>query len=70
VRLRRGEFAPALADYEAALRLRPQMASARFGRGLTQLRLGRQAEGQADLQAAQAAEPAIAADFAKYGLTP
>jgi hypothetical protein len=46
------------------------MASARFGRGLTQLRLGRQAEGQADLEAAQAAQPEIAADFAKYGLTP
>ena len=67
---RTGELAPALADYEAALRLRPQMASARFGRGLTELRLGREAEGRTDMAAAQAAEPTIAADFARYGLTP
>jgi hypothetical protein len=35
-----------------------------------ELRLGRQAEGRTDMAAAQAAEPKIAADFARYGLTP
>jgi lipoprotein NlpI len=70
VRLRRGEFDLALADYGTALRLQPQMVSARFGQGLVELRLGREAQGRSDMAAATAADAHIAADFARYGLTP
>mgnify|MGYP006207638561 CR=1 FL=1 len=70
VRLRRGEVALALADYDQALSLSPELATARYGRGLARLRLGRENEGRSDLAAARAAEPDVAEDFARYGLRP
>jgi tetratricopeptide (TPR) repeat protein len=68
--LRRGDPAAARADYEAALKLRPQMASARYGHGLAELKLGRAAEGHADLAAAARLDPKIAADYARFGMAP
>jgi hypothetical protein len=46
------------------------MASARFGRGLAELKLGRTADGQADLALAAQLDPQIAANYAKFGVTP
>ena len=48
----------------------PQLASARFGQGLVEVKLGREADGRADMAAATATDAKIAADFARYGLPP
>ncbi|HEY2752239.1 hypothetical protein, partial [Phenylobacterium sp.] len=66
----KGDLELALADYATALRLRPQLATARFGQGLAELRLGREAAGRSDMATAEAAQPKVAAAFAKYGLAP
>jgi len=54
---------------EAALALRPELATALYGRGLARLHLG-QSEGQTDLAAASTIDPKIAANYARYGLSP
>jgi hypothetical protein len=41
-----------------------------IGRGIAALRLGRTAEGHADIAAATARDPRAAADFARLGVTP
>ncbi|HKR87355.1 MAG TPA: hypothetical protein VJS38_04210, partial [Phenylobacterium sp.] len=69
VRLRRDEPAQALGDYQAALKLRPAMVSALFGRGLAEKRLGN-AAAQEDLDHAAAVDPKVAGNFARYGLSP
>jgi tetratricopeptide (TPR) repeat protein len=58
VHLKRGEFELAIADYDAALAIEPGRGHYLYGRGIARMRLG-QAEGQADLVAAEAAEPGI-----------
>lgn len=69
VRLRRGEFAAAIADYDAALKLQPKQAWSLYGRGLAKLKRGDAVGGAADIQAALALQPAIG-EFAKQrGLT-
>lgn len=69
VRLRRGEFDAAIADYDAALKLQPKQAWSLYGRGLAKLKRGDAAGGAADIQAALALQPAIG-EFAKQrGLT-
>jgi tetratricopeptide (TPR) repeat protein len=70
LRLRRSEFALAVADYDAALKERPKLASSLYGRGIAKLRLGQAADGEADLAAAAKIEPGIAATYAKRGVTP
>jgi len=66
--LKRGEFDRAIAEYEAGLRLDPpNKADFLYGRGLAKTKKGN-ASGAADIEAAKAIKPAIAEDFAKYGL--
>jgi tetratricopeptide (TPR) repeat protein len=67
---RRGEFTLAVADYDAALKEIPRYAGSRYGRGLAKLRLGKTAEGQADLAAALKLDAGIAETFAKRGVVP
>ena len=69
VRLRRGEFAAAVADYDAALKLQPKQAWSLYGRGLAKLKRGDSAGGAADIQAALALQPAISAFSQQIGLT-
>ncbi len=57
----------ALDYFERTLAVAPDMAQALYGRGLVRLRLG-QAEGKADLSAAEQAQPGVGAYFAQYGL--
>lgn len=70
VHLRRGEFAEALADYDAALAEDPNLTGSLYARGIVKLRLGRTAEGQADIAAATKSDPGVAARYAGYGVRP
>ncbi len=68
--LRSGDHQAAWTDYDAAVRVNSGDAHSRYGRGVAAVRLGRAAEGQADLDAAAAMDGAIAAAYAGYGVTP
>ncbi len=66
---RRGEYALAVADYSSALKA-AKFASALYGRGLAELRLGKEAAGREDMAAALKLDPAIANTYAKRGAVP
>ncbi len=68
VELKLRRFQPAWTDYDAAARLEPATMEWRLGRGAAALKLGRTAEGQADIRAAEAGRPGITAEFAGYGV--
>jgi tetratricopeptide (TPR) repeat protein/predicted aspartyl protease len=70
VRLRLGDYDKSIADFDAALALRPQSAWSLYGRGVAKIRRSYAVEGQADLTAAAAIWPSIADDFAMRGITP
>jgi tetratricopeptide (TPR) repeat protein len=70
VRLRLGDYARSLQDYDASLKIQPRRPWALYGRGIDELRQGRAAAGQADLQAAVAVQPQIAAAFRRIGISP
>ncbi len=67
---RRGELLAAQADYDAALRLHRRLASSLYGRGIVKLRLAQEADGRADLAAAEKIEPGIAERYAAWGVRP
>ena len=48
----------------------PNIASSLYGRGLAELRLGKKAQGQADLAAAEKLDKTVVQLFAKMGLAP
>jgi hypothetical protein len=58
----------AIADYDAALKIKPNQASSLYGRGIGKLRIGKAAEGKADIAAAKAINSGIADEFASYGI--
>jgi tetratricopeptide (TPR) repeat protein len=64
---RKGDYAAAIADYDAALKLYPEYAEALFGRGAARIRSG-DAGGQTDMETAQKSKPGIAAAEAKLGI--
>jgi tetratricopeptide (TPR) repeat protein len=68
--LRSGQYDKALNDYNAVLKLQPKSAMSLFGKGLAERRLGKTAEGEADLNAAVALRADIKDWGAQYGLTP
>jgi tetratricopeptide (TPR) repeat protein len=70
VGLRQGRFQDAWDDYNAAVQTAPQTPHYLYGRGIAALRLGRTAEGQADIAAAAAISAGIAETYAGYGVTP
>jgi tetratricopeptide (TPR) repeat protein len=70
VRLRLGDYDKSIADFDAALELRPQSAWSLYGRGIAKIRRSYAVEGRADLTAAAAIWPSIADDFAKRDITP
>jgi tetratricopeptide (TPR) repeat protein len=70
VYLRLAQPDKAIADYDAALKERPNQASSLFGRGIAKLRKGMADDGEADLAAARAIDPKIDAQFADYGVKP
>ena len=70
VRLRLGDYDKSIADFDAALALRPESAWSLYGRGVARIRRKYVVEGQADMSAAAAVWPSIADDFARRGITP
>ena len=60
VYLRRGEYDRAIDDYDAALKLRPNLPWALYGRGVARTYKGDAAAGAADIAAAKALNPRIA----------
>lgn len=70
VKLRMGDFAGAVTDYDAALALNAKLAWSLYGRGLAKLKLGDKAGGEADIAAAKVLAPKLADRAAKYGLVP
>jgi tetratricopeptide (TPR) repeat protein len=70
VYLRLGNYDKAIADYDAALKLKPKAAWSWYGRGIAKLRKSKPAEGQADMAEAQKIAPKIAEQYARRGITP
>ena len=70
VDVRQKKLDEALADFTAALKLRPGLPIALYGRGLVELRKGLEAQGRADLAAAAARGPGLARRLAGVGLAP
>ena len=67
--LRQGQFDQAIADFDQALKLRPTLVSALYGRGLAKVKKGERASGDADINAAKAVKPDIAKELERYGVT-
>jgi tetratricopeptide (TPR) repeat protein/predicted aspartyl protease len=70
VRLRLGDYDKAIGDYDAALKINPQMAMALYGRGLAKIKKNKIAEGEADLTEAIKIAPGIADAYKRAGLSP
>jgi tetratricopeptide (TPR) repeat protein len=70
VYLKLGQFDKALADYDAAFSITklPDHADWLYGRGVTKLRKGDTAGGNADIARAKTIQADIADEFAKYGI--
>ena len=68
--LRQGRFQDAWNDYDAAIQARPDYADPHYGRGIAALRLGRMAEGVADLARATTLDPTVAQGLASDWITP
>jgi tetratricopeptide (TPR) repeat protein/predicted aspartyl protease len=70
VRLRLGDYDKAIEDYDAALRMNPQMPAALYGRGIAKIRKKKIAEGDADMTKAATIAPKIAQEFTALGIAP
>ncbi|HEX3810032.1 MAG TPA: hypothetical protein VHW02_10075 [Rhizomicrobium sp.] len=64
------QFANAVVDCDAALKLNPKMASSLYVKGVAELRLNTKDVGNADVAAAEAIDPKIAGTYAGYGVKP
>ena len=67
--LRQGDLREALADFDHALALKPDLVWAVYGRGIARRKLGDEAAGQADLEAARKLRPTVDADNARWGFS-
>ncbi len=70
VKLVAGDFAGAYEDFNAAWTRSNLLVVSLYGRGLAQIKLGREAEGRADIAAALAQDPDAAASYVTAGVTP
>ena len=70
VRMRLGDYDKSIADYDASLRISSADPGSYYGRGIDKLREKKTAEGEADIAAAIKLKPAIADEFAHYGVIP
>ena len=67
IRLRRGDLAGAVADFNTALARQPKAAWALYGRGLAEQRQGRKPTGDLDIVAATAIQPDLPTLAKRYG---
>lgn len=70
VLLRMGRLDEAVVQYNAAIGQQPKLAPALYGRGLAELKKGDKAKGEADIAAANALAPGLAAQYRRFGLAP
>jgi tetratricopeptide (TPR) repeat protein len=70
VRFRQGKWDDAITAYNSALSHNPYFAQSLFMRGLSELRKGDTAKGQADVAQAEAINPRISEEYVIYGITP
>lgn len=70
VKLRRGDFAGAEADYISAYAADREQTLSLYGRGLARIRLGDRERGAADVAAAAGKDPTLPGQFAAWGLVP
>ena len=70
VYLRRGEFAKARADFDAALAQNDKQASSLYGRSLARARMGDAAGAKADLEASAKSDAQLAENMKRFGLAP
>ena len=70
VRVRMGDYAKAIMDYDEALKASPDMAWSHYGRGIAKLRLGQKEAGEADLAKAKALDPKLHERAKKLGIAP
>jgi lipoprotein NlpI len=68
--LRIGNLDAAIAEYEIALRLRPDAPYSLYGRGIALIRKGRPKEGEDDLAKARLGDSHVDATFASIGMKP
>ena len=70
VLLRMGRLDDAIVQYTAAIGQQPKLAPALYGRGLAELKKGDKTKGEADIAAANALAPGLAAQYRRFGLAP
>jgi len=70
VRLRLGQYAQAISDYDEVLAKEDNVAWSHYGRGIAKLRLGRKEAGEADLAKARALQPDLPDLAKKAGVVP
>ena len=58
----------AITDYDAALKIDPNYASALYGRGTAKLKKGDNSGGNSDIASAKAIQSDVADDFVGYGV--
>lgn len=68
VHFRRGEYQAAVDDYNAAVSLDARNGHYLYGRGISRIKLGLTAEGQADLAHAAELDPSVAGEYRSYGV--
>lgn len=68
VRLRLGDYAKAIGDYDASLKAEPKWAWAFYGRGIAKLKNSQRAAGEADIAEATKLAPKVADRYKEMGL--
>jgi len=64
--LKLGQWAAAIADYDAALRLNPKLPTALYGRGFARTKMGDLTRGKSDVAAAKSVDKNVVTEFARY----
>jgi tetratricopeptide (TPR) repeat protein len=68
VHLKLGNYDQAIANYDAALKIDPNYASALYGRGTAKLKKGDNSGGNSDIASAKAIQSNIADRFVAFGV--
>jgi tetratricopeptide (TPR) repeat protein/predicted aspartyl protease len=70
VYLRQGNYDKAIADFNDALKLQPNVARALYGRGVAESRKNLATQSAADIAAAQGLAPQLPEHYQRYGIVP
>jgi tetratricopeptide (TPR) repeat protein len=70
VRMRMGDYARAITDYDEVLARNANEAWSLYGRGIAKLRLGQKEAGEADLKKSKSLDAHLADEAKKRGIVP